>query len=641
MQGETLAISPRQKHSKTDVNQEDRFEAILDSVADGISVITRDMKISYANSVLKRLFGPTIIGNPCHWTYHGATEPCTWCPVARTFEDGKIHTIEVSNSNGVTWEITSSPVFGRDGAVQSAVEITREISHRKKTETALYESEERYRNLVENINDVIYTTDEKGVITYVSPVVEALGGYGPSELVGRTFIDFVYPEDLPTVKKDFEKAVSEKIADSDFRVLTKTGEVRWVHTSNRGIYLGNTFVGLSGTLTDITEKKRLESRLVEAQKMEAIGTVAGGVAHDLNNVLVGLVGYPELLLTQVLEDDPLRKPLLTIQESGERAAAIVQDLLTMARRAVVAFEIVNLNPVILGYLESPEHQKVQFYHPRVKVETDLDQNLPNVMGSPVHLSKIVMNLVSNAAESMPDGGTVLVSTRYQRMDKQTERKEPIEEGEYVILSVSDTGMGIPPKDVEKIFEPFYTKKVMGRSGTGLGMAVVWWTVRDHNGQIDVQSTEGRGTTFTLYFPATTEELTEKTDTLPIDHYMGKGESILIVDDVKAQREICALILNKLGYSVTAVSSGEEAVDYLKKNTVDLLVLDMVMDPGIDGLETYERILKLHPYQKAILVSGYSETDRVRRAQELGAGAYVKKPYSLEKIGLSVGAELAK
>ena len=641
MPGETLVKSPRQKHSKTDVDGEDRFEAILDSIVDGISVITRDMKISYANSIIKRLFGPAIIGHPCHWVYHGTSETCTWCPVTRTFEDGKIHTIEVSNSNGVIWEITSSPIFGRDGSVQSAVEITRDISNRKKTERALYESEEKYRNLIESINDVIYTTDEKGVITYVSPVIEALGGYQPSELVGRTFTDFVYPEDLPTVKKDFEKAISDQIAYSDFRVLTKTGEVRWVHTSNRGVFLGNKFVGLRGTLTDITEKKRLESRLVEAQKMEAIGTVAGGVAHDLNNILVGLVSYPELLLMQTPQDSPLRKPLLTVQESGEKAAAIVQDLLTMARRAVVAPEVVNLNHVILEYLESPEHQKVQFYHPRVKVETDLEPNLLNMMGSPVHLSKTVMNLVSNAAEAMPDGGTVLISTRSQYVDGPTEGYDDLEEGEYVTLAVSDTGTGISPEDVKKIFEPFYTKKAMGRSGTGLGMAVVWWTVRDHNGHIDVQSTEGKGTTFTLFFPATREELTKDTHALPFDDYMGKGESILIVDDVKEQREIGSLILNKLGYSVASVSSGEEAVGYLKKNPVDLLILDMVMDPGIDGLETYERILELHPRQKAILVSGYSETDRVKRAQELGAGAYVRKPYSLEKIGLSIRAELDK
>jgi len=180
---------------------------------------------------------------------------------------------------------------------------------------------------------------------------------------------------------------------------------------------------------------------------------------------------------------------------------------------------------------------------------------------------------------------------------------------------------------------------MGRSGTGLGMAVVWGTVKDHKGYIDVQSTEGKGTTFALYFPVSREELAKDKSPVSIEDYMGKGESVLVVDDVEEQREIASRILKKLGYSVTSVSSGEEAVDYLKNNSADLLVLDMIMDPGIDGLETYKRILELHPGQKAIIVSGFSETERVKEAQRLGAGAYVKKPFLLEKIGIAVRDEL--
>ncbi len=209
-------------------------------------------------------------------------------------------------------------------------------------------------------------------------------------------------------------------------------------------------------------------------------------------------------------------------------------------------------------------------------------------------------------------------------------------------------------DMERIFEPFYTKKVMGRSGTGLGMAVVWGTVKDHKGYIDIKSIEGKarpprlsardggqGTTLTLYFPVTRKELAKDKALVPIDDYMGKGESVLVVDDVEEQREIASRILKKLGYSFTTVSSGEEAVDYLKDNSVDLLILDMIMDPGIDGLETYKRILEFHPKQKAIIASGFSETERVKEAQRLGAGAYLKKPFLLEKIGLAIRAELDK
>ncbi|MBA4394516.1 MAG: hybrid sensor histidine kinase/response regulator, partial [Desulfobacca sp.] len=224
-------------------------------------------------------------------------------------------------------------------------------------------------------------------------------------------------------------------------------------------------------------------------------------------------------------------------------------------------------------------------------------------------------------------------------DKPIPGYEETREGEYVLLMVSDTGSGIPQADLRRIFEPFYTKKVMGRSGTGLGLAVVWGTVKDHNGYIDVRSKEGKGSTFTLYFPVTREVLMEERKSPSRTDYLGQGESILVVDDIKEQRSLAANMLGSLGYQVNTVASGEEAVETLKSKPVDLLVLDMIMDPGIDGLETYKRILEIRPGQKAIIVSGFSETDQVRRAQALGAGPYVRKPYVLEKIGMAVRREL--
>ncbi len=252
-----------------------------------------------------------------------------------------------------------------------------------------------------------------------------------------------------------------------------------------------------------------------------------------------------------------------------------------------------------------------------------------------------MNLVSNAAEAMPYGREIFISTENRYIDKPIRGYDHIKEGDYFILTVSDTGVGISPDDMERIFDPFYTKKVMGRSGTGLGMAVVWGTVKDHKGYIDIQSTEGEGTTFTLYFPVTRKELAEYKSPVSIEDYMGKGEPILVEDDVEEQRDIASRMLKKMGYSVTTVSIGGEPVQYMKANSANLLLLDMIMDPGIDGLETYKRILELYPKQKAIIVSGFSETELVKEAQRLGAGAYVKKPYLLEKIGLAVRDELDK
>ena len=208
---------------------------------------------------------------------------------------------------------------------------------------------------------------------------------------------------------------------------------------------------------------------------------------------------------------------------------------------------------------------------------------------------------------MPEGGLLTVSTENRYVDRSIRGYNDVKQGDYVVLTVSDTGTGIDPDDIEKIFEPFYTKKKMGRSGTGLGMAVVWGTVKDHNGYIDVQSTEGKGTTFTLYFPVTRKSVEERSE-MSIKDYMGKGEAILVVDDVEEQRKTASDMLRELGYSVAMVSSGEEAVEYLKTNKADLLLLDMIMDPGIDGLDTYKRIIEIHHGQKAIIASGFSETD---------------------------------
>ena len=335
------------------------------------------------------------------------------------------------------------------------------------------------------------------------------------------------------------------------------------------------------------------------------------------------------------EESPMRGPLLTMQRSGKKAAAMAEDLLTLARREVMSTEVVNLNKIITEYLQSPEYEALKTYHPEVEFEADLDRELLNILGSPVHLSKTVMNLFSNAAEAMPAGGKLLITTQSRYVDRPIRGYEQLEEGDYVVLRVSDTGIGIPAEDIEKIFEPFYTKKVLGRSGTGLGMAVVWGTVKDHKGYIEVESSEGKGTVFKLYFPITRQELAEDKADLPIEEYMGNEESILVVDDVEEQREIASQMLRRLGYDVTTVSSGEEAVEYMRVNSAGLVMLDMIMDPGIDGLETYRKILELHPGQRAIIVSGFSQSDRVKETLSLGAQAYVKKPYMLEKLGLAV------
>ena len=520
---------------------------------------------------------------------------------------------------------------------------------RKRAEEALRESEEKYRTILESIEDGYYEVDIAGDFTFFNDSMCRILGYTKDELMGMNNRQYIYQESAKRVYQTFNKVYNTERPSKgfDLEFIKKDDTKRYVETSVSLMKDSEGQpIGFRGIVRDISsrkkvegEQKRLETQLQRAEKMEAIGILAGGVAHDLNNVLSGIVSYPDLLLMQLPEYSPLRNPIFTIQKSGQKAAAIVQDLLTLARRGVSGTEAVNLNNTVTEYLISPEYETLKEFHPAVTFKKDLKEDLLYVLGSPVHLSKTIMNLVSNAAEAMPEGGEILISTENRYIDKSIRGYDNVKEGYYVTLTVSDTGTGISKEDMEKIFEPFYTKKKMGRSGTGLGMAVVWGTVKDHKGYIDVQSAEGKGTTFTLHFPATRKELVKDQTRLTIEDYTGKGESILVVDDIKEQREIAFTILSELGYSVTVISSGEEAVDYLKDNPVDLLLLDMLMDPGIDGYETYKRIITLHPNQKAIIASGFSETERVKEAQRLGAGKYIKKPYTLEKLGLAVRDEL--
>lgn len=389
---------------------------------------------------------------------------------------------------------------------------------------------------------------------------------------------------------------------------------------------------------EIKERKEVQERLDRAQRMEAVGTLAAGVAHDLNNILSGLVSYPDLLLMRLPDDSDMCQPLNTIRASGCKAAAIVQDLLTLARRGITSAEVVDLRAIIGDYLASPEHDKMISYHPGVLIKTRFEPDVMNIAGSPVHLSKALMNLISNAAEAISQNGVISISLRNQYIDVPIHGYDQVQPGDYVRLTVSDTGHGIAPHDLQRIFEPFYTKKKLGRSGTGLGMAVVWGTVKDHQGYIDVQSREEAGTCFDLYFPVTRRKHKPERHVRVAD-FQGTGQTILVVDDIKEQREIASEILKDLGYRVHTADSGEAAVAFINSHSVDLLLLDMIMEPGMDGLDTYRQILSRRPEQRAVIASGYSENDRVREAQRLGAGIYLRKPYTIENLAQAIDHEL--
>ncbi len=577
-----------------------------------------------------------------------ARVPGPWRPwfetVAKTFDENDALAAEIQRRKD---ELEIRVQRRTEELASANQQLEREISEREHAELSLRQSEERYRRIFCSIIDAYFELDLDGRILEASPSIETLLLYQREELVGRSLYD-LHP-DPETITRLLQE-VREQGRRSDFEILMRARDNTTVACS-LNLMVADEGRGdeakIIGSMRDNRdriradqEKKQLETRLQRAEKMEALGAMAGGVAHDLNNILSGVVGYPDLLLMQLDESNPLRNPILKIKKSGEKAAAIVRDMLALARRGVTVHETVNLNQVIDEYLNSTEFLVLREAHPGIEFTRSLREGLMPISGSATHLSKTIMNLVCNAVEAIPGAGTVVISTDNQYVDTPIRGYDKVEEGDYVVVRVIDDGQGIPTEDLDKIFEPFYSKKKLGRrSGTGLGMAVVWGTVKDHSGYIDVHSAPGQGTTITLYFQADRDKVVEIREEVASLTSCQGSETILVVDDVKEQRDLAEMLLSHLGYAVTTVASGEAAVAWLQSRTVDLVVLDMIMDPGIDGLDTYRLIVKLHPGQKAIITSGYSETDRVHEAQLLGAGAYVHKPYLLHTLGQAVRAEL--
>ena len=531
-----------------------------------------------------------------------------------------------------------------DERFAGVLSVFTDISERVRAERELRGSEEQYRELVEDISDVIYAIDGDGVVTYVSPVIESLTGYTPSELIGHPFANVIHPEDLPRVRENYQRVLSGQTQANEYRFVTRSAEIRWARTSSRPMLDdGGHVVGVRGVLADVTarvraeqEQRDLEAQLERARRIESLATLAGGVAHDLNNLLGPMVAYPDLILEALPGDSPIREDVLQVQRSAEKAVAVVRDLLALARRGVYRMAPLNLNHVVGEYHGSASLVELAARHPEVVVDVDLDPGLPNIVGSAPHLSKVLMNLVTNAFEAMPHGGSLAISTSCESLDRPHAGYEQIGAGDYVVLRVGDTGVGIEEEDLPRIFEPFYTKKEMGRSGTGLGLAVVYGVAHDHMARIDLATAVGRGTELALYFPVSGEAVLQRQE--GEEDYRG-SESVLVVDNLEGQRVLAVRLLSSLGYRVHAVESGRAAVAFLRDHSVDILVLDMITEDGSHGLDTYREIIRTHPGQKAVIASGFSKTKRVEEAQRLGVGPFIRKPYTLQRLGRAVRREL--
>jgi len=517
---------------------------------------------------------------------------------------------------------------------------------RKQAEMLLRSSEREYRTLVETMRDGVMKVDVDENIIYANPAASDILGYQPGDLEGKNLSDIIVEEEMDKVTAETRERLKHQRSRYELTARRTDGEKRQLSIS-AAPYIDdrNNVVGAVGVFTDVTELvkaqeegQRLREKLANAQRMESLGVLAGGVAHDLNNILGPLVGYPELIKRRLPEDSPVRDQIVKIEESAKRAAEVVQDLLTMGRRGRYEMAHTDLNNIIASYLDSPDYTRQKSRFPKVESVVKLNRNIPSIYGSDTHLSKVIMNLVINALDAMPDGGTLTIETECRHLDKLFGGYNNIEPGQYCIITVSDTGIGIEEADTKRIFDPFFSKKKLGKSGSGLGLAVVYAVVKDHNGYVDVISEVSKGSDFIIYLPAIQVD-SAAGHSKPVYDIKG-NERILVVDDVAEQRDLAVTLLSSLGYKMASVANGREAIEYLKTKTCDVLVLDMIMEPDFDGLDTYRKIIEMHPGQKAVIVSGFSLTDRVRETEKLGVTRYVKKPYTMQKLGKAIREVLA-
>ncbi len=516
--------------------------------------------------------------------------------------------------------------------------IARGIDY-KRLKWKLAQSEKRFRKLSEATSEGIAIFEDDRLL-YVNDQLCRLFGYDEVEMFRISLSDIIPEWDkYSAAKEELEEDTTGVI---EFNARHRDGgsipvELRIKYIDGRK----NQVVAIRDiSMRKIAEHNRLElqRKLADAKRMESIGLMASSVAHDLNNILSGIVTFPEFLLSRMSLTDPFRPEIELIHKAGQQAAGVVSDLLTVARGAKSKKEANNLNLLINNFISSIEYRQLKRDFPCLIVELGLERDLPNLKCSAIHVSKTITNLVTNAAEACGEDGVISIRTISRKLIEPIRGYEVIPPGDYVVLSISDNGSGIPTEGIARIFEPFYSKKEMGRSGTGLGLTVIWNTVRDHQGYIDVASNRA-GSRFDLYFP-TSEEIAKTTDdTLLMDSLFGKGEKILIVDDEESQRNIACSILKQLGYSPFCVNDGRSAVEYIKNDRVDLVLLDMIMEPGMDGCDTFSEILKYIPQQKAVITSGHWSKEDQEKIKQLGISQYISKPYSLACIARAIRFEI--
>ncbi len=532
------------------------------------------------------------------------------------------------------WSIAkATPVFDEQGQVQFVVNIFHEITERKQAEMALRESEERFRQVISSISDHIYVTkvteDGHYINTYLSPHVEILTGYPLEKFMADWNFwssTVIHPDDRATAAAQAARLAIGQNRETEYRMIHADGRIIWVRDSAR-VENRDAAKIIYGVVSDITERKQLEEQLRQSQKMEAIGRLAGGVAHDLNNLLTVMTGYSDLLLDHHSDDhDPERKDIEQIKKAAERATTLIRQLLAFSRQQVLQPKVLDLNTVIAGV----EKMLQRLIGEDIDLVTRLGKEIGRVKADPGQIEQVIMNLVVNARDAMPQGGKLTIETANVELSPAYTRQHlGVKPGPCVLLAVSDTGVGMDTEIQSHLFEPFFTTKEQGK-GTGLGLAIVYGIVRQSGGHIWVYSEPNQGATFKIYLPQVKEasQSANLGDQVSAPSSTG-SETILLVEDEEAVRELARRILLDAGYKVLEASFGQQAlqISAQQEGPIHLLLTDVVMPGGMSGPQLAEHLTSLRPEIKILYMSGYTDNTIVHQGMLDSGVNLLQKPFS--------------
>jgi two-component system, cell cycle sensor histidine kinase and response regulator CckA len=633
-------ISERKSAELSVRQSEERFRQLMEHSPMGIAVTDMKGEVEYLNKNFVQTFGYTQQEIPTleQWLQLAYPDPGH----ADRVKSEWLSSIREAGEKGEEAEPTEREVRCKDGRIRViefrktvidrwVIHTLHDVTEHRRQKEALRESEQMFRLLSEQslmsvaiLQDGVYKYTNQAMSDLCEYSTQEISKWGPEE-----FLAVVHPDDRSLV---MEQARLKQAGDFrqktnySFRIVTKSGKAKWVEIYSKTIQFQNHSANLL-TMIDITGRRQAEEKLLQSQKLEAIGTLAGGIAHDFNNLLQAILGYSDLLLMKKAPGDPDRRKLEAIHHAARDGADLVSRILTFSRKAEAKVRPVDLNAEI----RRVEKLLWRTVPKMIEIKLALADGLRIIDADPAQIEQLLLNLAVNARHAMPDGGRLLIETSNVSLNDEYLRAQlGAKQGNYVLLTVSDTGMGIPPEVLDRIFEPFFTTKTRGE-GTGLGLSMVHGIVSQHRGYIRCYSELGIGTSFRIYFPESASEFTSDL-TLTREMPAFGTETILLVDDDDRVREMAQEMIEERGYQALVASRGEEALEIYAahKNDISLVILDLIM-PGMGGKRCLEELLRIDPNVRVLIASGYSSGGLTEEERGTGAKGFVNKPYDAKDI----------